>query len=725
MMNRFLKGPYFVAGLCIAISYYFVDAAMMAFVFEEGGSLRDNIVMPSAHDIWMRSSIAVVLILFGALFQERMNLQREHNDSLERGISDSESRLNLIIDSVPAGISYFDKDVKFRFANDRYKSLLNIQPDTLIGMTLRKAVGKEAYSRAEKNVKRALAGEAVTFENTLRGSGAGPITVSISYVPHHLQNGTVVGFFAVVYDITKLKEAEHVIQVTAEEALSESEERYRRIIETTKEGFWRIGMDMRIIEVNDAACEMLGFPREEMLGKRPYDFTSDAETPSLKTLIRTDIGQRGVAKNWEGRFVKRDGSPLDIRIAATNFFGPDGKPTGRFAFITDLTEQKEREYQLRQSQKMEALGTLSGGIAHDFNNIIYPIFIYANLLLEKFDADSEEYSDLIEITNAAQRAKDLVSQILMFSRRSEGVKHVCDLVPVIKEAMKLMRAALPANITLEEKIPDGIVPVFCDSSQMYQVVVDICTNAGHAILDSGKITIALDSSELEGIVCFDGTVIHGNYCRLTVTDNGIGMDDGTQAKIFDPFFTTREVGQGTGLGLSTVFGIVQDHEGGIKVTSEVGKGATFAIFLPLAEGPVEELPESRANVQDYTGTEAILLVDDEKSIRNSVRSCLEGVGYNVTAVADGQEALDIFAEDLDRFDLVVTDLTMPKMTGEELSHELMRLRRNTPVILCTGHGTTISAERSDAAGISALLQKPLAPADLRRLVRKVLDQANI
>jgi PAS domain S-box-containing protein len=485
--------------------------------------------------------------------------------------------------------------------------------------------------------------------------------------------------------------------------------------------------EMRYVRLNQELADINGLSIKDHFGKRPSDILPRelgmAVEEEFETVMRT-----GQAIKNEGITGETIAQPGVIRHWLHSYFPihrADQSLMGIGVTLIEITKIKKVEDQLRQSQKMEALGTLSGGVAHDFNNILYPIFIYANLLLEKYDADSEEYTDLKEITSAAQRAKDLVSQILIFSRRSEGVKHVRDLVLIVKEAMKLMRAALPANITIEEKIPDRIVPVLCDSSQLYQVVVDICTNAGQAILNSGKITIALDSSEFEGIVCFEGTEIHGNYCRLTVTDSGVGMDDETRAKIFDPFFTTREVGQGTGLGLSTVFGIVQNHEGGIRVSSKADKKTAFEVFLPLAEGPVEELSESRANVQDYTGTEAILLVDDERSIRNSVRSCLEKVGYNVTAVADGQEALDIFAKDLDRFDLVVTDQTMPNMTGEQLSHELMRLRPNTPVILCTGHGTTITDERSDAAGISALLQKPLTPTDVRQVVRKVLDEASI
>ncbi len=518
-------------------------------------------------------------------------------------------------------------------------------------------------------------------------------------------------------DITELKHAEL--------ALQESRALLDSYIATAPVGMAIFDSELRYINVNEALADINGVSIENHIHKRPRDILPGslglAVEKKFRGILRT--GQSILHEEISGETLSQ---PDVTRHWLHSFFpirGAEQNPKGIGMTVIETTEIKRAEDQLRQSQKMEALGTLSGGIAHDFNNILYPIFIYANLLLEKFDADSQEYADLKEITSAAQRAKDLVSQVLMFSRRSKGVKHVCDLVPVIKEAMKLMRAALPANITIEEKIPDGIVPVLCDSTQMYQVVVDICTNAGQAILDSGKITIALDSSEVAGIVCFDGTKIDGNYCRLTVTDSGVGMDDETQAKIFDPFFTTREVGQGTGLGLSTVFGIVQDHEGGIKVSSEAEKGSIFEVFLPLAEGPVEKLPESRGSVQDYIGTENILFVDDEKSIRNLGHDCLERLGYIVTAVSDGQQAMEIFAANPDHFNLVVTDQTMPNMTGEKLANALLKLRPDIPIIICTGHSPTITPESNKALRISAFLQKPLAPIQLMRVVREVLDQA--
>jgi len=484
-------------------------------------------------------------------------------------------------------------------------------------------------------------------------------------------------------------------------------------------------LEFRYINVNETLADINGISIENHIHKRPRDILPGplglAVEKRFRRILRT--GQPIIHEEITGETLSQPGATRHWLHSFFPILGAEQNPKGIGVTVIETTEIKKAEEQLRQSQKMEALGTLSGGIAHDFNNILYPIFIYADLLLEKFDADSQEYTDLKEITSAAQRAKDLVSQVLMFSRRSQGVKHVCDLVPVIKEAMKLMRAALPANITIEEKIPDGIVPVFCDSTQMYQIVVNICTNAGQAILDIGKITITLDSSEVAGIVCFNGTKIHGDYCRLTVTDSGVGMDDETQAKIFDPFFTTREVGQGTGLGLSTVFGIVQDHEGGIKVSSEAEKGSIFEVFLPLAEGPVEKLPESRGDVQDYTGTENILFVDDEKSIRNLGHDCLERFGYIVTAVSDGQQAMEIFSENPDHFNLVVTDQTMPNMTGEKLANALLKLRPDIPIIICTGHSPTTTPESSKALGISAFLQKPLAPTQLMRVVREVLDHA--
>jgi PAS domain S-box-containing protein len=625
-----------------------------------------------------------------------------------------------ILAAIPHGVGQIDLVGKILYANPAYHKLFEYDDLELIGTSIFDRVETDETRKSLIDFLAMLRKDQPLatpyFQTSLTKTGR-KINVQVDFSYDRDSEGNLASFTYVVTDITERKQAEVALQENR--ALLDS------YVATAPVGMAIFDSEMRYVNINETLANINGVAIENHIHKRPRDILPGslglAIEKRFRRMLRTSqsiiheeisgetLSQPGVTRHWLHSFF-----PI---------LGAEQKPKGIGVTVIETTRLKEAEEQLRQSQKMEALGTLSGGIAHDFNNILYPIFIYANLLLEKYDADSEEYTDLKEITSAAQRAKDLVSQVLMFSRRSEGVKHVCDLVPVVNEAMKLLRAALPANITIKTKLSDGIVPVFCDSSQLYLVLVNICTNAGQAILGSGKVEIALDSLEVEGIVCFDGTEFHGNYCRLSVTDSGVGMDDETQAKIFDPFFTTREVGQGTGLGLSTAFGIVQDHGGGIKVSSEAEKGTTFEVFLPLAEGPVDKLPETRGSVQDYIGTEKILFVDDEKSIRNLGHDCLERSGYIVTDASDGQQAMEIFAANPDHFNLVVTDQIMPNMTGEELASALLKLRPDIPIIICTGHGATITPESNKALGISAFLQKPLAPTQLMRVVREVLDQA--
>ena len=385
----------------------------------------------------------------------------------------------------------------------------------------------------------------------------------------------------------------------------------------------------------------------------------------------------------------------------------------------ELAQQAE---ELRQSQKMEALGTLAGGIAHDFNNILAPILGYSELLLGNAKFPSEEHAYLSTIFKNAERAKDLVSQILLFSRRGQTEKKVSDLRPIVRDVLWFARSTLPKTVFIKDEISAASTPVICDPSQMHQVLVNLCVNAGQAIPDIGEIKVTLENVELESVECVDGVKLSGRLVRFAITDNGMGMDPETLSHIFEPFFTTKAVGKGTGLGLSTVFGIIRDHDGGISVSSEPGKGTTFEILLPAAKDKIEEHADNLGHVQ-YQGSENILFVDDEEDIAALGKIVLEHQGYTVTTASDGQEALAILAASPDRFSLVVTDQTMPYMTGETLAHELRILRPDIPIILCTGHSETVTPESSKAAGISSYLYKPIAPNELERVVRKVLDQA--
>jgi CheY-like chemotaxis protein len=301
-------------------------------------------------------------------------------------------------------------------------------------------------------------------------------------------------------------------------------------------------------------------------------------------------------------------------------------------------------------------------------------------------------------------------------------ERICDFVLIAKDAMKLLRPALPETIAIELSFAVEKIPVLCDASQLYQVLVNITSNAEQAISGSGKIEVALDTTNIERLECIHGTLLDGSFVRLTVTDSGVGMDDETRTRMFDPFFTTKDVGRGTGLGLSTVFGIVQNHGGGITVSSAPGAGTTVVVLLPMAEDVPKGSLDAEVGAPDDANNENLLFVDDVESIRRSAGTCLEQSGYTVVTVASGQEALEIFLADPGRFDLVMTDQTMPEMTGVELSIELLRHRPDIPIIICSGHSEVISPETSREKGIRAFLKKPASPTELRRVVRDVLDE---
>ena len=511
-------------------------------------------------------------------------------------------------------------------------------------------------------------------------------------------NGKAVRLLGTFQDITDRKQAE--------EALKESRHKYQSIVDNIGIGVALISPKMEIIELNRQMRTW--FPDIDpskhpicyrAYNKPPRDKICDY-CPTCKTV------QDG--KVHEGTTVTPTGDgPRNYRIVSSPIFDEQGKVTASIEMVEDLTERLTLEKQLRQAQKMEAIGTLAGGIAHDFNNILAAMVGYTELALDDIPEGLPARESLEQVLKSGLRAKKLVQQILSFGRRTDHETRPIEIGAVIKETMKLLRATLPSTIEIIQEVEDRPYTVLADSTQIHQVLMNLCTNAAYAmrervgVLKVSLKPVCLDENSAAGHV----ELSPGAYTRLTVSDTGEGMNIETLGRVFEPFFSTKEIGQGTGMGLAVVHGIVKAHGGAITVYSEPGKGSTFHVYLPLLETEEEKAAPGDAEPLP-TGTEHILFVDDEETLADIGRQMLERLGYQITRRTSSLEALEIFKETPDRFHLVITDQTMPKMSGLDLAKKILSIRPDIPIIICTGYSSQISAQKAEAMGVKRVLMKP-------------------
>ena len=389
-----------------------------------------------------------------------------------------------------------------------------------------------------------------------------------------------------------------------------------------------------------------------------------------------------------------------------------------------VEERQQLEAQLQQSQKLEAVGTLAGGIAHDFNNILAAIMGYTELSLEATPKGAPARKNLEKILKSIMRARDLVRQILSFSRKGMERREPVQVSPIIKESLKLLRATLPSTIEIRQHINDETCMVLSTPTHMYQVLMNLCTNASHAMSEAGGvIEISLDAVSLDEHLATDyPDLSHGAYLKLAVRDTGAGIAPENIPHIFKPFFTTKEAGKGTGMGLAVVHAIIKSHGGEILVESKLGKGSTFHVLLPRIEASAVKSSSEEKPLP--TGNERILFVDDEKNLVEVAREQFEALGYTVLAKHNGRDALKAFQKEPDSFDLVITDMTMPHMTGDILAKKILEIRPDMPIIMCTGYSEKISEERAKELGIRALVMKPMPHGELAKIIRNVL-KANV
>ncbi|MBW1861664.1 MAG: PAS domain S-box protein [Deltaproteobacteria bacterium] len=512
------------------------------------------------------------------------------------------------------------------------------------------------------------------------------------------------------------------------EALQESEERFRSLVETISDWIWEVDRNGVYTYVSPKVKNLLGYEPEELICKTVFDLMPPEGAGRLAREFSAIVTSRKPFKALENQSLHKDGRLVIMETSGVPIFDVNGRFCGYRGINHDISERKQLEKekmkletQLRQSQKMEAIGTLAGGIAHDFNNILFPIFGYTEMTMEEVPEDSSARSNLEEVFKAANRAKDLVQQILTFSRQNDQELKPLRIQIIIREALKLLRASLPSTIDIRQDIDKDCGPTLADPTQVHQVIMNLCTNAYHAMCEKGGVLeVSLKEVDGDSLASY-GEIKPGIYLRLTVSDTGKGMDPEVLERIFNPYFTTKSQGSGTGIGLSVVHGIVKSYSGQITVNSKLGEGSQFHVYLPRIRAS-SAAPSNLSTRPAPNGTERILLVDDEAQIVRMVQQMLENLGYHVTVRTSSLDAFEAFCTQPDKFDLVITDQTMPNIAGTELAQKLTGIRPDIPIILCTGFSEVITEEEARAMGIRKYVMKPVVRSELARAIRQLLDQ---
>ena len=517
-------------------------------------------------------------------------------------------------------------------------------------------------------------------------------------------DGKVTGLASLVNDITELKKTE--------ESLRESEEKYRSILESMDDVAYICSSEYVLSYLNPAMVKWIG---HDATGKLCYKAIHGRDE-KCSVCFHHKVMQGKVIKTEV--ISTKDNKPYHCSFSPVS---NKGGSVSMLAIYRDIGDLKKMESQLQQAQKMESMGTLAGGIAHDFNNILFPVIGYTEMILMDTPEDSPLKEHLNQIHTSALRARDLVKQILTFSRQDSSELMLMKMQPVVKEALKLIRSTIPTSIEIKQDINPDCGVIKADPTQIHQIVMNLATNAYHAMEENGgELKVSLKQMAFGTLDLINPNMKPGVYACLTVADTGKGMDKKLTDKIFDPFFTTKAIGKGTGMGLSVVHGIVTAMGGAIQVYSEPGKGTEFHVYMPVEKSLSEE-----QNIQTKTpllgGTEQILLVYDEEAILGMEKKMLERLGYQVTSRTSSLEALEAFRTNPDKFDLIITDMAMPNMAGDKLSAELIKIRSDIPILLCTGFSETMYEEKATSLGIKGFILKPIVMKDLAQKIRELLE----
>jgi len=632
----------------------------------------------------------------------------------------TDHKLRMMIDNAP--------DLIWLMSADKFQlNYLSSSVESLIGYTVKEALNRPfrdfitpaSYEYAAKYFEREVrqiesdlskAPKVHSLELEYVHKDGSTVWVEITAMPIFDGTGKFVEIIGVSRDISK--------RIEAEKALKKSEERFRNIFETSRDAIYITSRDGKIIEMNPSGAELFGFSHDDMIG---FDIINIYYTPADRIRFQETIEKKGYVRDYEIKFRKKDGSQIDCLLTSTIWQSDNGDSLGYQGIIRDITDQKRMASQLQQVQKMEAIGTLAGGIAHNFNNLLMTIQGNTSLILMKTDSAHPNYKKLKTIEEHIQYGSDLSRQLLGFARGGQYQTKTININVIIRMSAKIF-ASTKKEISVHSDLEKKLLSVIADSGQMEQVVLNLLINASQAMPGGGEIYIRTENVALAEFQLAPFQKQAGQYVKLSVTDTGIGMDKKTQGKIFEPFFTTKEPGMGTGLGLSSIYGIVKNHDGYITVYSEPGKGSTFKIYLPA----FEKTPEKENKIAEplLKGNETILIIDDETMIVEIGETLLTELGYTVLTANGGKAALEIYNSRQNTIDLVILDMIMPEISGSETFAQLKTINPDAIILLSSGYSVNGQASDLLKQGCSGFIQKPFNLLELSKKVREVLENKN-
>jgi len=652
-----------------------------------------------------------------AIKTRKLREEIEKKNRYENELIKSHKEWSAAMDASEDAIYILDLNRKIITANKTFYRLTGSSPQKAIGSHIEHVVhpqGEEVpcpVCKAQEEKR----DEVIVMEPDHPDNPAPvPIEVTVKVVKD--DDGKPVSIFMRLHDLSKQRETENALRTSRDE--------WEKTFNAMSDIVTIQNKDMLIIRANKAAHDFFEVAKGGLQGRYCYEVFRGIDQPCSQCPGL----QTGRGDSNEYATIKHEALGKTFYVTRSPIWSEDGQIEQIIHVAKDISKQKKLEEELFQAHKMEAIGTLAGGIAHDFNNILASIMGYSELSLMELRENDPVLEYVEQINLAANRAKYLVRQILSFSRKNAPVQEPFLPSSIIKEALKLMRASLPSSIIIKEEIDQNCGEILADPTSLHQIMVNLCTNALHAIEDqNGEILVKLTQSylteeETEGSI----SVKPGRYVLLSVSDTGVGMESKTAERIFEPYFTTKETGKGTGMGLSVVHGIVKRYNGLIKVESEPGAGTTFKLYFPVYEGE-EVLGTKEENSLESLprGTERIMVVDDEETIVRLEKTVLESLGYRVVFFKNSSEALSEYEKNHEDFDLLITDQTMPRMTGVELCKRIAQISSGFPMIICTGHSDTVDEKIAKGIGIKRYIQKPIKLRDLAIQIREVLDEIPI